>query len=85
MTEHEFTIILADDPDEAQADRLYAIVDDGTIATESGVAMMHFHRKATTLMDAMQSALRDIQKSGAKPLRIDLRPEQVLPPAEQLA
>ena len=33
MKVHEFTLILTVDPNEAESDRLYSIVDDGTLAT----------------------------------------------------
>ena len=36
MKVHEFTLILAADPNEAEADRLHSIFDDGTITTIKG-------------------------------------------------
>ena len=45
MRIYEFTLILTTDPNEEEADRLYSIFDDGTIATIAGVPQIHFHRE----------------------------------------
>jgi hypothetical protein len=45
MKEHEFTLIFTTDPDEEEADRLYQIFDDGTIATIAGVPQIIFYRQ----------------------------------------
>lgn len=75
---YEFSLILKDDPDDEQADRLYAAFQDGTIATISGVPRIHFHREAATLMDAIRSAIRDIRSAGAEAVRIEMEPEKLL-------
>ena len=64
MRIYEFTLILTDDPNEEEADRLYGIFDDGTIVTVNGVPQIHFHREAFSLESAIVSALLDIRKAG---------------------
>ena len=64
MKQHEFTLVLTDDPDENDADRLYGIFGDGTISTVVGVPQVHFHRKAGSLEEAIRSALADYELSG---------------------
>lgn len=50
---HEFILVLTSDPDEDQADTMYAKFDDGTIATIQGVPQIHFHREAGSLEEAI--------------------------------
>jgi hypothetical protein len=50
-------IALTSDPDEDQADTMYAKFDDGTIATIQGVPQIHFHREAGSLEEAIRSAI----------------------------
>ncbi|HEX7449139.1 MAG TPA: hypothetical protein VF306_16415 [Pirellulales bacterium] len=75
---HEFTLVLAQEPDEDQADTLYATFQDGTIATVSGTPRIHFHREATTLIEAIRSAIRDVRSAGFETIRVEMQPETVL-------
>lgn len=77
MKEHEFTLVLSEEPDEAAADRLYGAIDDGTIATNQGVPRIHFHRQADSLEAAIRSAIGDVQSSGLKVVRVEMQPEEV--------
>ena len=78
MKVHEFTLILTADPNEEETDRLYSIIDDGTIATISGVPQIHFHREAFSLEAAIVSALLDIQKAGFDADHVHIKPKVVL-------
>ena len=66
MKVHEFTLILTTDPNEEEADRLYSIFDDGTIATIGGVPQIHFHREASSLEEAIGSALAHVKVAGSR-------------------
>jgi len=67
MTTHQFTLILAEisEVTEEVANALYeAGCDDGTFCARDGVAYVHFDREATTLNEAIASALDDIRAAG---------------------
>ena len=73
----EFTLMLASEPNEAEADQLYSIVDDGTLATIEGMPQIHFHREALSLEEAIGSALVDVKKVGFDVLRVEIEPEVI--------
>ena len=77
MREHEFTLVLSSEPDEAGADRLYGVIDDGTIATAQGVSQIQFHRKTESLEAAIRSAIADVQACGITILRVEMQPDDV--------
>jgi hypothetical protein len=78
MKEHQFTLILAADPTEEEADRLYGAFNDGTISTIAGVPQIHFHREASSLEEALRSALGDVNAAGFAVQRVELDPGAVL-------
>jgi len=78
MKEHEFSVILSTEPDEAMADSLYGIIDDGTITTSQGVPQVHFHREAESLETAIRTAIRDVLSIGVKVLRVEMQPDDML-------
>lgn len=77
MREHEFTIILTVDPNEEEADRIYSVLDDGTLSTIAGVPQIRFHRTAPSLLDAIRSAMADIRSAGFDVARVEIEPEAV--------
>jgi hypothetical protein len=77
MKEHEFTLILSDDLNEQEADRLYAIMNDGTISTIAGVPQIHFHRESASLEEAIRSAIGDVRSAGFDVTRVEMQPEAV--------
>lgn len=81
MKEHEFTLVLADDPDEESADRLYGIASDGTLSTIAGVPQIHFHREAASLEEAIRSALVDVGSAGFRVARVEMEPDAVAQPS----
>jgi hypothetical protein len=79
MLEQEFTLVLASDPGEDDADRLYAAFQDGTISTIAGVPRIDFHRGAETLVAAIRSAIDDVRGAGFEVLRVEIEPAAVAP------
>lgn len=77
MKEHEFTLVLSSDPDEQEADRLYTIVNDGTISTIAGIPQIHFHRASPSLEEAIRSAIGDVRSVGFDVRRVEMEPEAV--------
>jgi hypothetical protein len=77
MKEHEFTLILNAEPDEGQADALYRVFCDGTIATIAGVPQIHFHREAASLEDAIRSAIAEVRRAGFDFKRLEMQPDML--------
>ncbi len=82
MLTHEFALVLKTEPDEDEADRLYATFQDGTISTTAGVPRIDFHREAETLVEAIRSAIRDVGSIGFDVARIELQPDAVAAASE---
>jgi hypothetical protein len=80
MKEHEFTLILRDEPSEEEADVLYGVFNDGTISTIAGVPQIHFHREARSLEEAMRGAIGDVRSAGFSVERVELEPDFVAQP-----
>jgi hypothetical protein len=73
---YDFRLILdgVNDLDPQVVDALYeAGCDDGTLGCRSGVISMGFTRSAPTMLEAIQSAIRDVQRAGigARVVRVD--------------
>ncbi|UCE17176.1 MAG: hypothetical protein JSV84_09740 [Gemmatimonadota bacterium] len=81
MKEHEFTLILSEDPNEEEADRLYGIFDDGTLSTIAGVPQIRSHREAPSLEEAIRSALRDVTTAGFEVAHVEIEPQTMMQPA----
>ena len=77
MKIHEFTLILTTEPDEEEADRLYSIFDDGTLATIAGVSQIRFHRETASLEEAIGSALVNVREAGFDVVRVEIEPNVV--------
>lgn len=77
MKQHEFTLILTADPDDQQADNLYGTFDDGTISTIAGIPQIHFHREATSLEEAIRSAISDVRTAGFEVQRVEMQPDML--------
>lgn len=75
---HQFTLVLDHDPDDDQADALYAAFQDGTISTISGEPRIHFHREASSLIEAVRSAIQDVRRAGFEAVRVEMQPQAVL-------
>lgn len=77
MREHEFMIVLSSEPNDDQADNLYAFFSDGTITTIAGISQIHFHREADSLETAIRSAIGDVRSAGFDVLRVEMQPEMI--------
>ena len=74
---HEFTLILTAEPNEEEADRLYSLFQDGTIATIAGVPQISFHREALSLEEAIGTALANVRKAGFDAVRVEIEPRGI--------
>ena len=66
------------DPEETEEDanRLYeAGCSDGSISTSGGVTWIDFHRQASTMEEAIRSAIADVQAAGFQVAQVQLQPE----------
>ncbi|MER6991185.1 hypothetical protein ABT337_16575 [Saccharopolyspora hirsuta] len=65
MRNHEFTLILDREPDDAGLDALFeAGCDDGTVEIQTGVTLVHFTRDAPSLGRALVTAIQDCERAG---------------------
>jgi hypothetical protein len=75
MKSHNFTIIASGLDIAAEtdvADRLFeAGCDDATLSIQKGVMVLEFDRVARTFIAALFSAVRDVQRAGAKVERVE--------------
>jgi uncharacterized protein (DUF433 family) len=75
MTRYEFTVFLAGltEITEEAADALFeAGCDDGSPASCDGAVWSTFHREASSLQDAISSAVADTQKAGYRVERVEV-------------
>lgn len=78
MKEHQFTLILTADPDEEEVDTFYSILNDGTLATIGGVPQIRFHREASSLEEAIHSAMVNVRSAGFDVARVEIEPDMVV-------
>ena len=81
MTCWEFTLILQDvaEMTDSLANALYdAGCDDATVGSSNGVARVSFSREATTLQDAIQSAVRDVRQAGCEIARVEIERDELV-------
>ncbi|MGH3939549.1 MAG: hypothetical protein ACRDTG_13145 [Pseudonocardiaceae bacterium] len=65
MNIHEFTLILDHAPSGEEMDVLFeAGCDDSTPETVAGSGGLHFDRDAASLLEALTSAIRDVESTG---------------------
>jgi hypothetical protein len=72
---YEFDVVLKDvlEVTDDQADVLFAAgCDDGTPACCNGRAWIHFDREASSLEDAIRSAVAQVQAAGFRVLKVEL-------------
>lgn len=80
QSEYSFTLILEPTPEmsEELADALYESgCDDGSIGESGGTARIYFHRQASSLGEAIATAIRDVESTGCKVDRLELQPEEL--------
>jgi hypothetical protein len=75
MNTYEFNIFVKDTPaaTDDHADALFeAGCGDGTLASRDGVTWIHFDRQASSLEDAIRSAVSQVQSAGLTVAKVEL-------------
>jgi hypothetical protein len=75
MKTYDFDVILKDvsEVTDDQADVLFAAgCDDGTPACCNGMAWIHFDREASSLEEAIRTAVAQVQSAGFRVSKIEL-------------
>jgi hypothetical protein len=75
MAKYEFTLILKGSPEltDEIADRLFESgCDDGSPGTCDGVFSIDFHRTASTLEEAINSAITNVKSAGHEVERVEI-------------
>ena len=84
MTKYEFTLILKGSPEltEGIADRLFeAGCDDGTPGSRNGEFSIDFHRTASTLEEAINSAIANVKSAGFEVEHVEIEAGAMPQPA----
>lgn len=76
---YEFALILtAREVTEEDADKLYeAGCDDGSILSRGDLTKVQFDRNASTLDEALASAIRDVESAGFEVARVEIERHEV--------
>ena len=72
---YQFDVVLKElaEINDDQADALFAAgCDDGTPACCNGLAWIHFDREATSLEDAIRSAIAQVRAAGLSVAKVEL-------------
>ena len=79
MKTYAFSVILTvADVTDADCDTLYeAGCDDGLIVTRDRVTHIGFSREASSLEEAIRSAIADVQRAGFRVAKVELEPEML--------
>jgi len=75
MRTYEFDVLLKNvsEATDAHADSLFdAGCSDGTLACRDGVTWIHFDREASSLEEAIRSAVHQIQAAGLAVAKVEL-------------
>lgn len=75
MRTYDFDVVLKDlsEVTDDQADALFAAgCDDGTPACCNGLAWIHFDREASSLEEAIRSAVAQVQAAGLRVSKVEL-------------
>ena len=75
MKTYEFDVVLKDvtEVTDDQSDALFeAGCDDGTPACSNGMAWVHFDREASSLEEAIRSAVSQVQATGLQVAKVEL-------------
>jgi hypothetical protein len=76
MKSYDFTLMLADVSDitDDQSDALFeAGCDDGTIVSRDGQVLIDFTRESSSLEDAINSAVANVERAGLKVDHVEVR------------
>ena len=78
MRIYEFTLVLTRDPNESEANEVYGVITDGTISSIAGVPQIRFHRQASSLEDAIRSAISEVRGLGLDVERVEFEPSAIV-------
>ena len=81
MHKYDFTLILTESLEltDDLADALFAAgCDDGTPGTCNGVFSIDFHREATSLEEAIRSAIENVRAAGYEVARVEIEAEAIV-------
>jgi hypothetical protein len=81
MNKYDFTLILTESlelTDDLAVALFAAGCDDGTPGTCNGVFSIDFHREATSLEEAIRSAIGDVRTAGYEVARVEIEAEAVV-------
>ena len=84
MSPYEFTLVLRGSPEltEEIADQLFeAGCDDGSPGTCNGVFTIDFVRSATSLEEAISSAIANVKAAGLEAERVEIEADAMPQPA----
>ncbi len=80
MVTFDFKLVLDQaEVDEAEADALYARCKDGTLITAAGVSFVDFDRQASSLDEAVRSAIADVNAAGFRVARVEIEADTLTP------
>lgn len=76
---YEFTLILVQpDLTDEEADKLYdAGCDDASILTRDGVTRLQFDRQASSLDEALATAIQNVERAGLAVARIEIERHEI--------
>ena len=80
MKKYEFTLILTGEVEltDKVSDELFAAgCDDGSPGTCNGTFSIDFHREASSLEDAIRSAIANVQSAGYEVERVEMEAESL--------
>lgn len=79
MTEQHFTVILKgrNTLNEEVVEQLYGCCDDASAGSSEGIGHVRFDRPATSLNEAIASAVADLRSCGLDVERIEIEPEDL--------
>jgi hypothetical protein len=63
--------------EEPEMDRVYEQCQDTSLLVEGDVTLLQFHRQATSLQDAIRSAIADVNAAGYHVAHVELQPDAV--------
>lgn len=80
MTAHEFTLVLSvDEVTDEQCNALYeAGCDDGTISSSQRVTRIDFCREASSLEEAIRSAITCVNAVGLQVARVEIEADDLV-------
>lgn len=78
MTTFEFTLRIDQRlAEESEMDAVYARCADCSLLVDAGATLLRFHRKASSLQDAIRSAIADVNAAGYHVAHVEMEPDSV--------